>query len=345
MRSFGHTKHAVAWLASLWGREYHDLRIILEQQQGLSYVSFSARFQKIAARSAIVTLFGVVGALVGLTSYSAYLLVTRSDLERSHKEIFQALIASSTGLNLPTEELSYSQADMVLLAQTIRERDEEIRSALTQASFDLALKNQNLDQRVEDTGLTKEVISIIQSNSGMGGFGRDVEEGSGIASSMTSELKKQDSENQRLRTILDALPARMPVQDYYVTSKFGFRKHPITQKRSFHSGVDMVTRSDDAVFPAKAGLVVLARKYYNYGNSIILRHENGVETLYAHLDKILVKEGDQVNLDTQIGVVGNTGQSTGKHLHFEVSVGGYPVDPYKVISTANYVRQNQKEKR
>ena len=64
-----------------------------------------------------------------------------------------------------------------------------------------------------------------------------------------------------------------------------------------------------------------------------------METLYAHLASIKVREGQEVDLDTVLGLVGNTGTSTGKHLHFEVSVGGYPVDPLKVINTAQYVQQ------
>lgn len=87
---------------------------------------------------------------------------------------------------------------------------------------------------------------------------------------------------------------------------------------------------------------MLARPYNEYGNTVIISHGRGVETLYAHLAAIKVREGQDVDLDTLIGLVGNTGSSTGKHLHFEVSVGGYPVDPLKVINTAQYVQQAKK---
>jgi murein DD-endopeptidase MepM/ murein hydrolase activator NlpD len=72
----------------------------------------------------------------------------------------------------------------------------------------------------------------------------------------------------------------------------------------------------------------------------MIRHLNGVESLYAHLAQLLVKVGDKVTTESQLGYIGNTGDSsTGKHLHFEILVGGYPVNPQKVIRTAQYVQQ------
>lgn len=134
----------------------------------------------------------------------------------------------------------------------------------------------------------------------------------------------------------------MPVVNYGITSRYGIRTHPITQRPSFHAGIDLVTRGDDRVYPAKEGRVILARNYNNYGNTVVVRHERGIETLYAHLASIAVQEGQEVDQQTLLGMVGNTGASTGKHLHFEVSVGGYPVDPLKVMQAAEYVQQAQK---
>jgi murein DD-endopeptidase MepM/ murein hydrolase activator NlpD len=106
-------------------------------------------------------------------------------------------------------------------------------------------------------------------------------------------------------------------------------------------GVDLLSRLSDEVRPAKPGKVILSRPYQDFGNTVIVRHERGIETLYGHLADLRVREGQEVDLNTVIGFVGNTGSSTGKHLHFEVSVGGYPVDPEKVIATANHVQKNK----
>jgi murein DD-endopeptidase MepM/ murein hydrolase activator NlpD len=134
----------------------------------------------------------------------------------------------------------------------------------------------------------------------------------------------------------------MPLDGFSLSSPFGLRNHPVTGRPKFHMGVDLLPGSSDAVKPAKAGKIVMAHDYQDYGNTVIIRHDRGIETLYAHLASMNVREGQDVDVDTVIGMVGNTGSSTGKHLHFEISVGGYPVDPLKVIETASYVQKSSK---
>jgi murein DD-endopeptidase MepM/ murein hydrolase activator NlpD len=153
---------------------------------------------------------------------------------------------------------------------------------------------------------------------------------------------EESAKNRELKEVLLALPSRMPINDFYTTSHFGVRKHPISGRHRFHAGLDLVPRSDDRVYSVKPGKVILARAHHDYGNTVIVRHERGIETLYAHLASIDVKEGQEVDTLTVLGMVGNTGASTGKHLHFEITVGGYPVDPLKVITTAQHVQQAQK---
>lgn len=117
-----------------------------------------------------------------------------------------------------------------------------------------------------------------------------------------------------------------PLQNntYSVTSGFGLRGS------EFHTGIDLGTRtSTPPVEAARTGIVTFARGGWNagYGNLVKIDHGNGIETRYAHLSTIAVKEGDIVGVDTVIGNVGNTGRSTGNHLHFEVRVNGQPQNP------------------
>lgn len=159
---------------------------------------------------------------------------------------------------------------------------------------------------------------------------------------MHAEFFDEVEKNRALADVLNALPSAMPLTEYSLSSPFGMRTHPVSGKPKFHTGVDLLPASGDEVRPAKAGKVVMAHEYQDYGNTVIIRHDRGIETLYGHLASISVKEGQDVDHDTVIGVVGNTGSSTGKHLHFEISVGGYPVDPMKVIETAFYVQKTPK---
>jgi murein DD-endopeptidase MepM/ murein hydrolase activator NlpD len=96
---------------------------------------------------------------------------------------------------------------------------------------------------------------------------------------------------------------------------------------------------DERIYPVKSGVVMGAQEHPSYGNMVMVRHSNGIESVYGHLSKVLVKQGDTVGVDTVLGYIGNSGVSTGKHLHLEILIGGYPVNPQNVIRTAQYVQQ------
>lgn len=114
---------------------------------------------------------------------------------------------------------------------------------------------------------------------------------------------------------------------YWVSSYFGWRSSPFSGKRSYHSGIDMAAPSGTSVYAALAGKVTTVSYNSVYGNYIIVTHHSGYKTLYAHLSATLVNVGKYVDTNTRIGKVGNTGMSTGPHLHFTVFKGGKTVNP------------------
>jgi murein DD-endopeptidase MepM/ murein hydrolase activator NlpD len=123
-----------------------------------------------------------------------------------------------------------------------------------------------------------------------------------------------------------------PVRGYAINSPFGLRKLAIEAKARAHKGVDIAAPKGTTVFTAAEGRVV--RTGYDaqgYGNFIEVRHPNGMSTLYGHLSRIDVANGDAVAHGQRIGLVGSTGYSTGPHLHFEVRRGGAQVNPTKVV--------------
>jgi murein DD-endopeptidase MepM/ murein hydrolase activator NlpD len=100
---------------------------------------------------------------------------------------------------------------------------------------------------------------------------------------------------------------------------------------TYHSGLDIGADSGTPIAAAAGGQVVLASSGYGYGNYVIVRHDNGYETLYAHLTEIYVAQGQWVAQGEAVGTVGSTGWATGPHLHFEVRVGGATVDPLSYL--------------
>ncbi|WP_432402322.1 murein hydrolase activator EnvC family protein [Wukongibacter sp. M2B1] len=119
-----------------------------------------------------------------------------------------------------------------------------------------------------------------------------------------------------------------PAPGYYrITSPFGYRVHPILKKKKLHTGVDIGVTSNNNIVAAQSGTVIHAGWLGGYGKVVMIDHGGGIVTLYAHNNKLLVKEGQKVTRGTSIAKSGSTGMSTGPHLHFEVRENGKYVNP------------------
>ncbi|HEB29547.1 MAG TPA: LysM peptidoglycan-binding domain-containing protein [Spirochaetes bacterium] len=116
-----------------------------------------------------------------------------------------------------------------------------------------------------------------------------------------------------------------------LTSKVGFRVDPFTKKRTYHAGIDIANRIGTRVTAAQYGKVIFTGYRGNYGRTVIIMHPNGYKTLYAHLHKITIKRGQAVKQGEIIGSIGNSGRSTGPHLHFEVQQNNKVIDPLKIL--------------
>ena len=117
-----------------------------------------------------------------------------------------------------------------------------------------------------------------------------------------------------------------------LTSRFGYRTHPIYGDRRLHAGIDIGAGTGTPVRSADDGVVLLSYFSSSYGNLIVIDHGGGISTMYAHQSARLVTAGQRVARGQLIGRVGSTGNSTGPHLHFEVRVDGEPVDPLRYVS-------------
>ena len=126
---------------------------------------------------------------------------------------------------------------------------------------------------------------------------------------------------------ISKIPSIRPVKGGFLNSSFGYRKDPIDNEIRFHQGQDITVKSGTPVYAPADGIV--KRAYYagGFGNHIKLDHSNGYTTLFAHLSKIKVKHGQNVNRGDVIGLTGNTGRSTAPHLHYEIHHYGESKNP------------------
>lgn len=136
-----------------------------------------------------------------------------------------------------------------------------------------------------------------------------------------------------------AIPAIWPIDRLQLKAlySFGMRYHPIYKRRKFHKGVDMACAKGVPVYASGDAIVEntdIGRRRVGYGKQVLLNHEFGYKTRYAHLNEILVEEGQKVKRGQLIGTVGSTGGSTGPHLHYEVIYMG------KVVNPVNYFNKN-----
>ena len=129
---------------------------------------------------------------------------------------------------------------------------------------------------------------------------------------------------------LASTPSIWPTEGW-LTSRFGYRISPFTGRRQFHSGIDVASRSGMPVVAPARGRVVFAGKKGPLGRTLILDHGYGVRTTYAHNRELLVKRGEEVERGEKIASVGNSGRSTGPHLHYSVQVDGRRVNPMNYI--------------
>ncbi|MBN1164539.1 MAG: M23 family metallopeptidase [Candidatus Krumholzibacteriota bacterium] len=136
---------------------------------------------------------------------------------------------------------------------------------------------------------------------------------------------------ERENDIRNSTPSIRPLKGGFISSRFGRRMDPFTGRIARHNGVDYFARIGTPVMSTADGMVTLAKKNGNMGMTIEINHGNGFKTKYGHLLKILVKRGQRIKRGEIIGLVGNSGRSTGPHLHYEVVFRKTPRNPLNYI--------------
>ena len=204
--------------------------------------------------------------------------------------------------------------------------------------------NDNMQRVIKLTGIDTDKLLAAKGGviKGQGGPFIPAKVDGIAASKLKASLTELDQhllQSEALQDVMGKLPLAPPLTSYRVTSSFGKRRDPVNKKWAAHYGLDMASPFKSAVYVGAPGKVVKAGWKGKYGRFIEIDHGSGIKTRYAHLNKILVKRGQQVNFRDKIGLLGSSGRSTGAHLHYEISFNGRNLNPVKFFKAGRYVFQ------
>ncbi|MEO0936979.1 MAG: M23 family metallopeptidase [Pseudomonadota bacterium] len=224
----------------------------------------------------------------------------------------------------------------------MKEQNDQIFRQLEEA---MTVSVEPLDKMFRAAGMpTDQIIEQVRRGySGQGGpltplsFSTRGQE-PGPNENRANRLLQQMDQLNLYRIAANKAPFANPLKTpYRFTSGFGFRRHPITGGRRMHNGVDFAGAHGSPIYATADGVVTFSGWASGYGRLVKIQHEFGIETRYAHNSRNYVKVGQRVSRGERIAAMGNTGRSTGTHLHYEVRVGGKPVNPMIYIKAANDV--------
>ncbi len=151
-------------------------------------------------------------------------------------------------------------------------------------------------------------------------------------------LYKADKYLKAIRYLPFGRPVTGPI-----TSRFGKRRDPVNKKKGFHTGIDFRGKRGEKIYATADGVVKKAFRNGGYGNYVLINHNNGYSTIYAHMQAYLVHKGDTIKRGQIVGLVGNTGRSTGPHLHYEICLDKKPINPYNFMKVAKSSQSTQKK--
>ena len=210
-----------------------------------------------------------------------------------------------------------------------------------QASLSQCLSLLGIDQvknNSETSASNGDLSALFSSTEVTQGSIKEVAEVKELTSYLEDAVKPIEEIGKMLKTqqnLFTEIPSICPVKNpnYHISMAFGPNIHPLNGNWYIHKGLDFSTwRSGDAVLATASGQVVTVGFDNSFGNYIIIKHNHGMYTRYAHLNSFRVRKGEAVSQGQIIGTIGNTGVSTGPHLHYEVHIGSDVVDPAKYIN-------------
>lgn len=337
-----------ALVKELWNHDYQEFKLILEQADELHYFHVTGNTQRFFARALVVISTTLIILIIALSVHSFIAAWRYNVLEASKQEADKRRQEALTAIAaLSDKDLDYkddlSQEKLIKVAQEYRERMKKMQILIDFSSQELKLASFALEEGLKASGLQTGLIHQIKNKvanlrTAMGGDSQEVK-----LDDMNSQLlvnyKNNLSQLEELKRVYQLFPTKSPAAKAITTSKYGVRIHPITKKLTIHEGLDYVPTIDQNAKSVMAGVVEKAQySSSGYGNMVVVLHPNNIRTIYAHLDSIHVQTGQKVAENDVLGKIGNTGFSTGKHLHYEVSVNNIKINPSIITAIAKNVQ-------
>lgn len=211
----------------------------------------------------------------------------------------------------------------------------EIRSELTDENLQAKAQLQALQDSLEEKSFELSEVELKL---------HDIETMIGITTEPELDLSQRVNVARmsvaEKKFLLENIPSGAPLKEVHVTSSYGTRNHPVLNRSSFHTGIDLRGSRGTPTYATANGVVEFAGHHEGsgYGNLIIIHHAFGFKSMFAHMDKVNVKVGDAVSKGDLIGTVGSTGLSSGPHLHYEIRYVQRTINPQRFMdwSLENY---------
>jgi len=296
----------------------------------------TAKSINLSWRHLVLGMAGLVALIIGVSSLFSYVTVRHAAEIRLPflQNMLRALNADETerskefvreNLNAMAVKLGQMQAQLAHL-DSLGERLavlSGIKPAEANANGAIGLgKDRRGGPLVQPSPLSSTDLQVA-----LDALSRQIEARGDTLSLIESQLL-----DERVRKSM--LPTTLPVAAQWNASSFGWRIDPFTGERALHEGVDFAADVGTPIVAAAGGVVITAEQHPEYGNMVEIDHGNDLTTRYAHLSKILVKPGTLVRRGQEIAESGNTGRSTGPHLHFEVRLHGVAQNPNRFLQSA-----------
>lgn len=264
-------------------------------------------------------------SLAGVLILSVYFVYQYNDIKGQEREL-QSMSEELMQQKVLVQNYALNLIDYKRQMFLIRELDTKLRQVLSLGPRDRAKQLLGIGgpdelglQNLATIGEKKQGEALKEMN-------QELTQLQGVASRQETSLQTLIEYFEDKRSIYASTPTDWPVRGW-VTSPFGSRISPITGKIQFHEGMDIAAQIGTPVFATADGVVIKAGSEASYGDMVELSHGYGLKTIFGHNSRLNVKPGQHVKRGDIIAYVGDTGSSTGPHLHYEVRVNGLPVNP------------------
>ena len=268
------------------------------------------------SRTRIILFTVLLGSFLGIFIYSTGRILAHRQIRIAMSEV----VEENRALRVHLDDMSERMLEVDRQVTNLAQSDDQLR---------VMADMPKIDQDVREVGIGGDIIPRIDYNDedhlvsklifDFDKLEREIR----LQRQSFVEIERQFTEKEDL---LLHTPSIRPVESGYISSGFGRRRDPFTRRWTHHSGIDFSLERGAPVYATAEGKVVFCKSNHGFGKVIVLDHGYGFRTAYGHLGAFSVAKGQQVKRGQKIGEVGNTGRSTGPHLHYEVHVDGKAVD-------------------